>query len=261
MEEKYMNKKILAVALAILFIATAFTACKAKLEMTEINGKEYPLATDGKGNTIFNEENQVAVIVTDRAGEVITYEDGEDQTYWLQLEGSYVTDDYIQGAVYKLGVPDGWKGTENGRIEKNGTDGKCYIKFETQKKLKGDETLEEYLDILDSNNEAFIEAISDPVYLEEYIKKDPSLAILEGCKYNVEKTDAMLPGNLNAKCRITKVVDKNGEVISYSENYHFVVGETIYGIYFNCNDGKCYNESFDFSNYLNSKFQFKAPKK
>ena len=71
-----MNKKILAVALAILFIATAFTACKTKLDMTEINGTEFPLLTDKNGETIINEDNQVAVIVTDRDGEVITYENG-----------------------------------------------------------------------------------------------------------------------------------------------------------------------------------------
>ena len=99
-----MNKKILAVALAMLFIVTAFTACKSKLDMTEINGNEYPLATDKDGNTIINEENRIAVIVTDENEEVITYTDGEDQTYWLQLDGDYVTDDMVQGKLYKFGI-------------------------------------------------------------------------------------------------------------------------------------------------------------
>ena len=177
-----MNKKILAVALALLFVVAAFTACKSKLDMTEINGNEYPLMTDKDGETIVNQDNQVAVLVTDREGEVITYADGEDQTYWLQLDGDYVTDDMIQGKLYKLGVPKGWTGNKYGRVEKDKTDGKCYIKFTTHSKLKAEETLETYLEIVDANDESIAEAINDPIQMEELIKKNPSFEMYKDCK-------------------------------------------------------------------------------
>ena len=51
-----MNKKILALALAIVFIATAFTACKKELETMKINGGEYPVYRDDKGELLTNAE-------------------------------------------------------------------------------------------------------------------------------------------------------------------------------------------------------------
>jgi hypothetical protein len=256
-----MNKKILAVALAMLFIVTAFTACKSKLDMTEINGVEYPLMTDKEGNTIVNQDNQVAVLVTDRDEEVLTYADGEDQTYWLQLEGDYVSDDQVQGKLYKLGVPKGWTGTKYGRVEKNGTDGKCYIKFATHRKLEADETLEMYMDTVDSNNDAIGEAINDPIQMEEIIKKNPSFAVYEGCKYTSEKSTGMIVGALSVEIRIYKIVDEKGKVVHYAENYYFVSDGTVYSVDYACEGGKGYDESFSFSNYIGKNFTFKAPKK
>ncbi|MBR2954145.1 MAG: hypothetical protein IKC45_07170 [Clostridia bacterium] len=256
-----MNKKILAVALAMLFIVTAFTACKSKLEMTEINGSEYPLMTDKSGNTIVNEENKVAVLVTDREGEVLTYADGEDQTYWLQLDGDYVTDDQVQGKLYKLGVPKGWTGNKYGRVVKDKTDENCYIKFTQHAELKKDETLETYLDIIDSNNEAVGEAINDPIQLAELIKKNPSFAAYEGCKYTHAEKTGTISGNLSSEVRVYKIVDKDGNVIHYTENYYFVSNETVYSVDYACEGGEGYDESFDFAKYLGQNFTFKAPKK
>ena len=220
-----MNKKILAVALAILFIATAFTACKTKLDMTEINGNEYPLLTDNHGETIVNESNQVAVIVTDREGEVITYENGEDQTYWLQLEGDYVTDNQVQGKLYKLGVLKGWTGNKYGRVEKNRTDGKCYIKFTNHKKLKADETFESYMDTVDATNDMIGDVINDPIQFEASLEKNPSLAVYKDCKYETTKSTATIGGKYNAEYRTYKITDKNGKIVHYAENYYFTYGE------------------------------------
>lgn len=256
-----MNKKILAVALALLFVVTAFTACKSKLDMTEINGNEYPLMTDKDGETIVNQDNQVAVLVTDREGEVLTYADGEDQTYWLQLDGDYVTDDMVQGKLYKLGVPKGWTGNKYGRVEKDKTDGKCYIKFTKHTDLRKDETIETYLDILDSESETIGEKINDSVVMAELIKKNPSLAAYEGCKYTLEKKETVLPGSINSHVRIHKIEDKDGKVVHYAENYFFVSNGEIYAVEYACVDGKGYDETFNFANYVGSNFTFKEPKK
>ena len=64
-----MSKKILALALAIVFIATAFTACKKGPELTEINGvetmleelpcteKELPIVCEFSKHTTNNAKN------------------------------------------------------------------------------------------------------------------------------------------------------------------------------------------------------------
>ncbi len=256
-----MNKKILAVALALLFVVTAFTACKSKLDMTEINGNEYPLMTDKDGNTIVNQENQVAVLVTDRDGEVLTYADGEDQTYWLQLDGDYVTDDMVQGKLYKFGVPKGWTGNRYGRVVKDKTDDKCYIKFTQHTELKEEETIETYLETIDSNNEAIAEAINDPVQMAELIKKNPSFAVYEGCEYTMTKSNGMIVGSLNAQIRVHKIVDKDGKVVHYAENYYFVSDGVVYSVDYACEGGNGYDESFRFSNYIGKNFTFIEPKK
>ena len=256
-----MNKKILAVALAILFIATAFTACKTKLDMTEINGTEYPLLTDKNGETIINEENQVAVIVTDREGEVITYENGEEQTRWLQLEGDYVTDSQVQGKLYKLNVLKGWTGNKYGRVEKNKTDGKCYIKFATHKKLESEETLETYMHTVDATNEMIGDVINDPVQFEASVEKNPSLAVYKDCKYESSKSDAMVGGKYNGQCRTYKITDKNGNIVHYAENYYFEYNGVVYSVDYACENGEGYDSSFSFASYVSSNFQFKEPKK
>ena len=256
-----MNKKILAVALALLFVVTAFTACKSKLDMTEINGNEYPLMTDKDGETIVNQDNQVAVLVTDREGEVITYADGEDQTYWLQLDGDYVTDDMIQGKLYKLGVPKGWTGNKYGRVEKDKTDGKCYIKFTTHSKLKAEETLETYLEIVDANDESIAEAINDPIQMEELIKKNPSFEIYKDCKCTINKSTGMIVGSISVDIRTFKIVDKDGNVVHYTENYYFVSKGTVYSVDYACVDGEGYDAEFSFSNYIGKNFKFIEPKK
>ncbi len=256
-----MNKKILAVALALLFVVTAFTACKSKLDMTEINGNEYPLMTDKDGETVVNEENQVAVLVTDREGEVLTYADGEDQTYWLQLDGDYVSDDMVQGKLYRFGVPKGWTGNKYGRVEKNKTDGNCYIKFTTHQKLEDKETLESYLEAIDSNNDAVAEAINDPVQLAELIKNNPSFAKYKDGKCTIEKSTGTIFGGISVEIRVFKIVDKDEKVIHYAENYYFVSGETVYSVDYACEGGEGYDTDFNFASYLDKNFKFIEPKK
>lgn len=255
-----MNKKILAVALALLFIATAFTACKTKVDTTEINGSEYPLMTDKDGETVVNRENQIAVLVTDREGEVLTYADGEDQTYWLQLEGDYVSDDMVQGKLYRLGVPKGWTGNKYGTVIKNKTDDNCYIKFTTHKELEDEETLVSYLELIDSNNEAIADVINDPVQLEDSIKKNPAFAAFKGGKCTIEKITGMISGTYNAEIRIFKIVDENGKVVHYAENYYFVYDGTVYSVDYACENGDGYDAEFSFSNYIGKNFKFIEPK-
>ncbi len=255
-----MNKKILAVALALLFIVTAFTACKSKLDMTEINGNEYPLVTDKDGETVVNQENQVAVLVTDREGEVITYENGEDQTYWLQLDGDYVSDDMIQGKLYRFGIPKGWTGNKYGRIEKNKTDGKCYIKFTTHRKLEDEETMETYMDTVDATNDTIGEVINDPVQLEAGIKNNPALAQYKDCKYEETKQAGMISGKYNAEYRSYKITDKSGNVVHYAENYYFEFDGTIYSVDYACEGGEGYDADFNFASCIDKNFKFIEPK-
>ena len=258
-----MNKKILAVALAILFIATAFTACKTKLDMTEINGTEYPLLTDENGETIINEDNQVAVIVTDRDGEVVTYENGEEQTHWLQINGPIIVENQVRTKESTLDIPKGWEASEiSGKVVKKHTDNKCYISFGKVTDLKKGETIDTYLDVIDAQNETIAEAFADEEKMKELAEKDPRIQEMIGGKYTMEdKGVVTIAGLYNGQHRVHKIVNKDGDVIHYAENYYFVAGNTLYSISYACEEGKGYDPDFSFASYVSNNFKFKEPKK
>lgn len=256
-----MNKKILALALAIVFIATAFTACKNGPELTEVNGMELPLATDKEGNTIINDSNQIAVLVTDENNEVLTYADGENQTHWAQLPGDLVKDDYIENSLYKLGVPSGWEGKENGRVIKKNTDDKCYIKFTQHKKLETEETLDSYLEAIDMQDTLIADTFADSEAMAELAASNPQYAQFAGCEYTLGKDTAVLTSKtLNCQIRTHKIVNAEGEVVHYVENYYFVAGGYIYSINYICEGGEGYEQSFNFRNYVSESFTFKGDK-
>lgn len=233
-----MNKKILALALAIVFIATAFTACKQELELTKINGKEYPLATDKDGQTIVNEENQVAVLVTDFDCEVITYENGEDQTHWVQLPGAVVVEDAVQDKEYKMNIPEGWSAGANGKLVKDGTDNKCSISFAfISEKSKG-ETLETYLEGIDGQNAELASAFE-----------------AKGYSLTADKSSDSFDGRNHVKY-VYKITDDKGQRIHYGENYYFETEDKIYKLTYACDTGNAEDETFDFRGYLVENFKF-----
>ena len=258
-----MNKKILALALAIVFIATAFTACKKGPELTEVNGKEYPLATDKDGQTVINDENQIAVLVTDKNNEVLTYENGENQTHWVQINGPLVVEDKLHTKEYTFGIPEGWEGDERGgRVVKKDTDEQCYINASKVKILKEDETFDEYLEQIDARNTAISEGLADEEQMNALIEQNPANAAYKGYKYTFEKSSQTLTSiSLNCQVRKHKIVDKDGNLVHYAENYYFVSDKSVYKIEYICGEGMGYDESFSFSNYIATNFTFKAEKK
>ncbi len=235
-----MNKKILAIALAIVFIATAFTACKRGPELTKINGNEYPLATNKDGETIINEDNQIAVLVTDENNEVITYESGEDQTHWMQINGPMVIGDSVQTKLYTLGAPNGWEALENGRVEKKNTDSKCYIHFLQNSTVAKFDDFETYIATIDSQNEEVAAAMEAKDY-----------------KVESESSSTTLQSNLNCVVRKYKITDASGNLFHYAENYYFESNGKIYSVNYVCEDGKGYDSSFNFAQYLAQGFKFK----
>lgn len=257
-----MNKKILALALAIVFVATAFTACKKGPELTEVNGKEYPLATDKDGQTVINDENQIAVLVTDKNNEVLTYENGENQTHWMQINGPLVVEGKVQSDKYSFDIPKGWEGEEiSGRVVKKGTDGDCYIQIMKVATLKGEESLDTYLEETDAQNTAIAEAFANEEQMAELVKQNPSYEAFIGCKYTVAKNTGMIASGINSQSRVHKIVDKDGKVIHFAENYYFVDGKDIYKVDYICENGTGYEDSFNFVQYLSECFTFKPEKK
>lgn len=225
-----MNKKILALALAIVFVATAFTACGNKLEMTQVGKNEYPLAENDKGETITNEDNQVAVLVTDENGEVPTYLDGEDQTYWIDMVYPYIT-----GEGYSFSLGDGWEYSyDKNRFFKDGNENiyANIIEFPN-----------EYTDLDD-----YIEKTKDSS--QEFI--DKIMTAYPESKYTI--TDGTFTeGNIPCKIIETKIVNDEG-VYYYTNRVDFIYKDKVITISYVCQNGEY--ETIDILTEFGAAFSF-----
>ena len=262
-----MNKKIIAAALAIVFVATAFTACKKEIETMKIYGNEYPVYRDDSGELVYNDNNEIAILVTDRQNnEIVTEEGGEPQTYWLQMDKDVVHDGYVQGSNYKLTIPSGWEGNEFGKVEKKRTDGKCFIEFKYLAKVEDGKTLEDELKDTDEINDLLAEAFKDEAKMNALKEERPDLAeavkAFSGSTVTHEKNTAVITkDSLNCAVRIIKIVDASGNLVQYAEDYYFIADGKLYVVKYTCQEGKGYDESFNFADYLSTGFTFKAEKK
>ncbi len=236
-----MSKKIIAILLVFTLVITCFVACqKQKLDTVTVNGEEVALVTDDEGNTIVNDDNQVAVLVTDFDGEIVEYENGEPQTRWVEVGNGFVGDDYVMGRNYKFSIIEGWSASSSGKVVKDGTDGNCYIKFNTIMDADDNDNFKIYLDQIDAQNESLVALFAEKGYNLE----------IERSQTTVTDKD------LFCEIYIYKIVDDAGEVIHYAENHYFVAGTTIYSIDYACENGVGYDETFNFANYIKENFIF-----
>ncbi|MBQ5677926.1 MAG: hypothetical protein IIV47_03585 [Clostridia bacterium] len=252
-----MEKKIIAIALVLVVMVTAFVGCGQKYKTTKVGNNEYLLHTDAEGNTIIKDDQLVAV-VTDRDGEIITYENGENQTYYVPIPGSLVIDGIVRGDNFTLNILDGWTSTDYNRIIKDKTDNKCYIQF-TQliKEFGKGENINTYLETVDKNNQDVIDIFADEEAMEELIKSNPAVAKYKGCTYTIEKDETVISkDNIPCQVRIHKAVDKDGNLIHYAENYYFMLDKSLYSLDYACEDGVGYDAEFDFKSYANQNFTF-----
>lgn len=236
-----MSKKIIAILLVFTLVITCFVACrKEKPETTKINGEEFVVHTDDEGNTIINDQNMIAINPTDANGEVITYENGEPQTNWVQMHGDVQGEDFVQSESYKMYAISGWTPGMLGKIFKNDTDEKCYVQFVEVSEVSKDVNLSTYLSVIDKNNEDLKKGFTD-----------------EGYNCTIENSDKTITDKeLDCEYYLYKITDAEGQVIHYAENYYFATSEYIYKVAYVCESGIGYDETFDFEAYLNTSFTF-----
>lgn len=242
-----MNKKIIAVALALLVMAAAFTGCKKDYEIRKIQGKEFPIAVDDDGNTIIDDQNRVAFYVTDEHGDIEEDEDGEPMTNWVQVYNQFVTDDEVNTPAFSMTKIDGWEFSEVGVLRKKKTDNKCYIQCVKVCDIKEESDKEEamnmeiYLANVDKTNKETITALRAEGYAIDYI----------------EDTVTLTMNRIPAEYRKFMIYSLDGDLISYSEGYYFERGEEVYKLDYTCLDGVGYDEDFDFEAFTNTNFVIK----
>lgn len=234
-----MSKKIIAIALAIVALATMFVGCQKEEFKVKVRGREYYPVTDKDGNTIIDEDNRLNIYIVDNEGITQENEKGEPQTGWIPLNGDVVAGDKIQGSVYDLVKLEGWQLDEMGFMHKDGTEENCLIKCVKYRELKDDATLDSVFEETTKTNEQIVQALKD-----------------NGYDVVMEKNDAAITvESIRAKHVLFKVTDKDGKVIHYAENYFFEKDDVVYSVEYVCKDGIGYDETFDFRAFLNTNFR------
>lgn len=233
-----MSKKIIAISLVLVIIVTCFVACGKKLETTIVNGKEVVLVTDKNGDPIVNDKNQVIALVTDEAGKVQKYENGEDQTHYIDLFDALEVKGVAYGDKYKMNILEGWELGTDSKIYKKDTENKCYIDFTKVKEIDEKEPLQTYFNKMDQQNKLFIDGFKE-----------------KGYDCAIEK-ESVTVGNYSGWHYTYKITDSDGKIIHYAENYYFAVAKSLYSINYACVDGIGYDEAFNFGSYINANFTY-----
>lgn len=231
-----MSKKIIAVSLALFMIVTCFVACGKKLETTIINGREVALVTDENGDPVINDKNQVIALVTDEAGKVQKYANGEDQTRYIDLDNALEIKGVAYGDKYKMNILEGWELGANSKIYKTDTEGKCYIDFSEIKGTDENTSLQTYIDNIDQQNALLLDVIKQ-----------------KGNNCDIKKEAATI-GEYSGWHYTYKIIDSDGKVTHYAENYYFTAGTMIYSVNYACMNGIGYDESFSFASYVSTNF-------
>ena len=235
-----MSKKIIALSLAILLIVTCFVACGKKYDTTKVNGEDVILITDENGNPVIHEADNVIALVTDSNGEVLTYENGENQTRYIQIKDALEVDNFVYGDHNKMKLLSGWTVDGRSRLVKDKTEENCHISFTLTKTLKGEETLADYLDAVDEQNDLLVDVLA---------KQGSTLTMSDG-------TASISGGKIVAEKRVYKIVDAEGNVTHYAEKYYFVAGKSVYSLNYACENGVGYDESFNFEEFARTSFTY-----
>ncbi len=241
-----MSKKIIALALTLICIATVFTACQQKLDLYKINGVDVAVVTDADGKAIVDESNRIAAIVTDREGEVQTHLNGEPQTYWATVQNSFVADHTLYASNYVMEGLDGWEFNAIGGMEKKKTNGQCKIQCAMViEEGYVDKSLDEYLKMRDDRN---AEALA--------------LYEKEGYKVTVEKKAVELTEKKIPMIHYTEIIyNKDGSIANYSESLYFEYkGTEKYNIHFTSTNGVGLDKDFNFIEFVNTNFHLREIK-
>ncbi len=242
-----MSKKIIALALALVCIATVFTACQQKLDIYKIGGNDVAVVTNADGKVVIDDENRLCAIVTDRQGEIVTYENKEPQTYWIQLDNSFVADNTVYTPVFVMNGIDGWDFNVLGALEKKKTSGQCQISCALiMAQGYEDKNLDEYLEYRDELN---VEA--------------KALYEKEGYKISVEKKAVEATADKIPMIYYKEIIyNPDGTYANYSESVYFQYGKTTdkYCLQYKSANGVGIDDNFNFLEFVDNNFTVRPEK-
>lgn len=220
-----MEKKIIAVACALLMLVMAFTAC-GKVIVTGDNGIEYEAVTDEEGNTVVNEDGEILVYVTDGDGDYIEDANGEPQTNVIDFPSVIAGDGIVETPYYTLTVPEGWTAEDDGRLVRD-DNGSTYIQI-TRLGEAGGVTPQAYVEA----RQGMIDGVVSQLQADY-----PDTAVTYA-------SHAFTAQQLDSYVAELRAPQSDGTMFYYAMNIYFVYDGYLYKVDYICSNGS-YDATFD----------------
>lgn len=234
-----MEKKIIAIALVLIVIATCFTACKKGEKYIDKDGYEHLLCLDEEGNTILNDEGKLVVYITEPDGKIREDEDGEPMTGYVAFPEQVIKGNTLETPDYKMTLSDEWKLQEDGEFVRKDNE---KISIEIIK--MGTPTKKGLKELFNEEEKLSDEVVK--VFEKEFpvIKKhtDSGMFSLKQIEY------CMLEYKMSK--------EENGPVIYYSNAMYFVYNDQFYQANLSCEDGS-YDEALNLYDIINANLVMK----
>ena len=108
-----MEKKIIAIALVLVLMVTAFVGCTKGKKFVDADGYEHLLCLDEEGNTVLNDEGKLVVYITEPDGKIREDDDGEPMTGYVAFPEQVIKGNTLETPDYKITLSDEWELQEN----------------------------------------------------------------------------------------------------------------------------------------------------
>lgn len=236
-----MEKKIIAVALILVLIATAFVGCKKGEIYVDDDGYEHLLVTDKEGNTVLDENGNIKTYITEADGSIKKDEDGKKLEGIVAFPDLLVKDNVVETPYYKIVYP------EEEWVIVNRTGRAC-------RNNSIDSSLN--VTILDNLPK---ETTLDSYYEEQKITAEKiheqNIAVNTKSELICEKI-SLTSANCDTRKIEYKVINPEGKVIYYSINLYVMSGDTILSIRY-ASTGEYYESDLDIVAFLNESLTIK----
>lgn len=240
-----MTKKIIAVSLVILMIATCFVACgkdKGYKVLKDEKGIEHAYVTDAEGNTVLDKDGNARVYETNKNGEIVTDANGNKRENSVEMPDKYVKEDgSLKTSIFEVPPIEGWEATDGGKLIKKDTDAKCFITADYAANETNELPFELMVNKVLVDNQGIVDDINSGKYKDNGVVKAESESKM--INYQEHKAIYMSYTFYNAK----------DEVVHHAEAIYFVkTGGSIYVVNYGNLDGVGYDKTFDFLTYANT---------
>ena len=105
-------KKYFALILSVIVILGCFTACKPEIKngiiISDAADRDYAAVTEEDGGIARDQAGNLIVLATDEHGRNVKDDNGEYETYQVQIDHALVVGNKIECKDYSLSIPNGW---------------------------------------------------------------------------------------------------------------------------------------------------------